>query len=236
MAADVAFDALSKAYDHNDVILLQYHMHIPGPDPLTNDATVARFGFYGEKNPGQVRGTPTTLFNGKIAAGGGGGMDNSQGKFKDYVKAITAGQGEKSDVASTGSVSRNGDSLTVNVTADGVKDAKGLKLKVVLTEDSIHYVGGNALRFHHHVVRHFAGGVAGSELKDGKTAKTLSINLAEVQAELTKYQDTYAKTQNISYADTAPAMDKSGLKVVAFVQNDETGEILNAIQLDVAAK
>jgi len=236
VAADVAFDALSKAYDHKDVILLQYHMHIPGPDPLTNDASVARFGYYGEKNPGQVRGTPTTLFNGKIAAGGGGGMDNSEGKFKEYSKVITSGFAEKSDVAITGSVSRNGDSLTVNVTADGVKEAKGLKLKVVLTEDSIHYVGGNALRFHHHVVRHFAGGVAGSELKDGKTAKTLSIDLAAVQAEVTKYSETYAKSQSITYADNTPAMDKSGLKVVVFVQNDETGEILNAIQLDVAAK
>ena len=40
VAADVAFDALEKSYKHTDLILLQYHMHIPGPDPLTNPDTM----------------------------------------------------------------------------------------------------------------------------------------------------------------------------------------------------
>ena len=236
VAADVAFDALSKAYDHKDVILLQYHMHIPGPDPLTNTDTVARFGYYGELFTGQVRGTPTTLFNGKIAAGGGGGMEGSEGKFKDYAKAIATSATGKSDVVITGKVNRAGDILAVDVSADGVKEPKGLKLRVVLTEDSIKYVGGNALRFHHHVVRHFAGGTAGTEIKDAKTTKNLSIDLNAVQAELKKYQDTYAKNEKITYANDAPVLDKTGLKVVVFVQNDATGEVLNAIQLDVPAK
>lgn len=236
VAADVAFDALSKAYDHNDVILLQYHMHIPGPDPMTNNDTVARFGYYGEKNSGQVRGTPTTLFNGKIAAGGGGGMENSKAKFEQYAAEIAKSQSEKSDVAITGNVSRNGDSLTIVANTEGVKDAKNLKLKVVLTEDNIKYVGGNGLRFHHHVVRHFVGGVAGSEVKEGKATKSLSLDLKTVQSEVAKYADNYAKTQSITFADNSPEMSKSGLKIVVFVQNEENGEVLNSIQLDVPAK
>ena len=37
VAADVAFDALLQTYKPAEFIGLQYHLHIPGPDPLTND-------------------------------------------------------------------------------------------------------------------------------------------------------------------------------------------------------
>src|SRR5207253_3318789 len=46
VAADVAFDALAKTYKPNDVILLEYHLHIPRPDALTNADTEERQGFY----------------------------------------------------------------------------------------------------------------------------------------------------------------------------------------------
>ena len=35
VAAEVAFEGLSKTYSTNEVVLLQYHLHIPGPDPMT---------------------------------------------------------------------------------------------------------------------------------------------------------------------------------------------------------
>ena len=37
VAADVAFDALLMTYKPAEFIGLQYHLPIPGPDPLTND-------------------------------------------------------------------------------------------------------------------------------------------------------------------------------------------------------
>src|SRR5207249_4679173 len=61
VAADLAFDALTKTYAPTDVVFLQYHLHIPGPDPLTNPDSDARQQFYGDV----IEGTPTVLFNGK---------------------------------------------------------------------------------------------------------------------------------------------------------------------------
>ncbi|WP_020469091.1 Omp28-related outer membrane protein [Zavarzinella formosa] len=236
VAADVAFDALSKTYDHKDVILLQYHMHIPGPDPMTNADTVARFSYYGELFPKNVRGTPTSLFNGKIDASSGGLMEHSEEKFKDYRKAVDTRLDAKTDIALGGKVSRSGETLKIDVTVDGVKEPKDLKLRVVVTEDTIHYVGGNALRYHHHVVRHFVGGVAGTEIKEPKTAKSMSLDLAQIKGDLTKYQEKYTKTEKVTFANAAPGMDTSKLKVVVFVQDDSTGEVLNAVQLEVPAK
>ena len=51
VAADAAFDALEMAYEPKDLVLIQYHMHIPGPDTLTNPATIARWEYYSEKSP-----------------------------------------------------------------------------------------------------------------------------------------------------------------------------------------
>src|SRR5207302_5612983 len=73
VAADVGFDALLKAFRPAELIGLQYHLHIPGPDPLTNADSIARQQYYGE----EVRGTPSTFFNGKSESGGGGPMAGS---------------------------------------------------------------------------------------------------------------------------------------------------------------
>jgi hypothetical protein len=66
VAADLAFDALSQAYNPTNLITLQYHLHIPGPDPLTSPDCVSRQTYY------EVRSTPSTYFNGRALAGGGG--------------------------------------------------------------------------------------------------------------------------------------------------------------------
>src|SRR5262249_50650767 len=84
VAADLAFDSLERTYKPTEVVLLQYHLHIPGPDPLTNKDTEARERYYSKS----IKGTPTILFNGKTDAGGGGGLDAAQEKYRDYRDAV----------------------------------------------------------------------------------------------------------------------------------------------------
>ena len=43
VAAGVAFDALRDTYRPTELVLIQYHLHIPGPDPLTNADGEARW-------------------------------------------------------------------------------------------------------------------------------------------------------------------------------------------------
>src|SRR5262249_35647879 len=55
-AVDLAFDGLMKTYKPADVVLLQYHVHIPGPDPLASPDSMKRVeDYYAD----QVRGAPT---------------------------------------------------------------------------------------------------------------------------------------------------------------------------------
>ena len=51
-----------------DVICLQYHCHIPAPDPLTSPDAEDRLGYYQD----QINGAPTVFIAGKVGPPGGG--------------------------------------------------------------------------------------------------------------------------------------------------------------------
>ena len=157
VAADVAFDALLKTYKPTEFIGLQHHLHIPGPDPLTNTDTVARQGYYGS----EVRGTPSTFFNGKSARWRRA-MANSRGKYDDYRKVIDPALDTEKQAEITLTATQSGDEVKIAATAkaasgDAAKGAKP-KLRLVLIEPAVRYPGSNKLRFHNNVVRAFPEG------------------------------------------------------------------------------
>lgn len=237
VAADVAFDALLETYKPTEFIGLQYHLHIPGPDPLTNSDSQARADYYGDA----VRGTPTTFFNGKSEAGGGGGMGNAEPKYAEYRELIDpflAGT-RKANIELT--ATRAGDSIKVMAKAnveDAAKDKDSkLRLRLALVEPSVRYVGGNRLRFHHQVVRALPGGPDGKELADGKAEFADSIDLAAVKKGLQSYLADYPGSEKARgpFPNPLPPIELKDLAVVAFVQDDVDKSILHAIRVPVEA-
>jgi hypothetical protein len=229
VAADVAFDGLEKTYKPTDLILIQYHLHIPGPDPLTSPASLARQSYYA------VRSTPSTFFNGKLQAAGGGGMDRSEIKYKEYRGLIDPLLDQPAGAKLSGTATRRGDKINVQVeVADLNEPAESTKLRLLLVEEQIRYVGGNRLRFHHQVVRAIPGGPDGYALKDKTTRQSAEIDLGVLRQELTKYLDGYAAERAFPNPDRPLAFKH--LKVIALVQNDKTKEILQAAQFDIAGE
>jgi hypothetical protein len=253
VAADVAFDALLTSYKPTELIGLQYHLHIPGPDPLTNSDSLARQEYYGSG----VRGTPSTFFNGHSEAGGGGPMGNSQRKYTEYREIIDKILDSSSGAKITVSANQAGDQIKIlasaQVTSNGSdqksnsattkpnghegeksaeeKDKRKAVLRLALTEESIHYVGGNKLRYHHHVVRALPGGAKGTDLKDGAGKIEVTFNLAELKRDLEEYLSDFAKTA--TFHNPPPEMKFDNLAVVAFVQDDGDKTILNAVSVPV---
>jgi hypothetical protein len=241
VAADVAFDALLTTYKPAEFIGLQYHLHIPGPDPLTNNDSLARQKYYGS----EVRGTPSTFFNGHSEAGGGGPMANAKAKYAEYReiidRALEGSRTARIDLA----VTRTGNQIRVvasaSTTGSGVdrpenragsasNEARRV-LRLALTEESIHYIGGNKLRFHHHVVRALPGGAEGKDLKDGSGKVDMTLNLADVKHGLEQYLDNFTKTR--AFPKVLPPIKLDHLAVVAFVQDDSDQSILNAVSMPV---
>lgn len=235
VAADVAFDALGKSYEAKDVVLIQYHMHIPGPDPMTNKDTIARWDYYSDRFPAAIRGTPSTLFNGTPKAGGGGGMAAAEKKYGEYSSIINPLLEESTPIKLTGRATRAGDKVEIAVDHAGVPTGGEAKLRLLLVEDTVKYVGGNKLRFHHAVVRSMPGGAAGTALKAATGKQTTLVDVASVRADLNKYLDEYAANER-PFPTAARPLEMTKLQVIALVQDDATGEILHAARFDVTPR
>lgn len=237
VAADVAFDALGIAYKPTEVIGLQYHLHIPGPDPLTNNDTIARAEYYPD-----LQGTPATFFNGKSEASGGGDMGMSKGKFDDYVQVIKDVLKQKKKATIDLQVNREGEDVKIKVIAksDVAKQEKDpdkaayVKLRLALVEEQIRYVGRNRLRFHHRVVRAMPGGAAGKAFDGGEVKVEHTVNLASLRKSLETYLSDFAK-ENGSFAGPLPSLSLENLSVVAFVQDDRDKSVLHAVEVPVTA-
>jgi hypothetical protein len=227
VAADLAFDALGKTFKTSEVVRLQYHLHVPGPDPLTIPDGEKRAEFY------RLRGTPSVLLNGVPASPGGGDSAAGWEKYDDYKDSLLPLLETPATAKLKASATRKGDKINIDVTASDVQaDSDDLRLRVVLVEEQIAYTGGNKLAEHHHVVRAFAGGVEGEKVAKGKAVnKTLTVDLDAVRKDLRAYLDKTAKDTPFPKKDRP--LDLKNLRVVAFVQNDATREVLQAVQVDV---
>jgi thiol-disulfide isomerase/thioredoxin len=231
VAVDLAFDGLFQAYKPADVILLQYHVHIPGPDPLTSPDAMKRMEEY---YADQIRGAPTVFIGGKLGEAGGGPASAAEKKYASFRKqieeglekapgvklALTIAKGEKSGFTAKAAVS------------DLEMPGEKMMLRFALAEERIRYAGGNGIRYHHMVVRSMPGGAKGIALPQKSAEHTVSFDPDAIRAELVKYLDAFAKQEGPFPRPDRP-MALKNLKLIAFVQNDATREILHAVQVDV---
>jgi hypothetical protein len=226
VAADIAFDAALETFKPADAVFLEYHLHIPGPDPLTNADTEAREKYYKE-----IEGTPTAFVDGKVTRPLGGrlrqqGKDRFENLRKLIEKELEAAKGAKLKLT----VKRDGDKLNLAAEVSDLKKAGDkVRLRFVLVEDVVRYAGSNGQRLHHHVVRAFPGGVEGQALTEKSATKTATVALGELRKSL----EDYLKKQ--SFPDDERPLRLENLKVVAFVQDDEDRSVLQAAQADVPA-
>lgn len=227
VAADAAFDAAIQAFKPTDAVFLEYHLHIPRPDALTNAASEARQEYYDEA----IRGTPTFILNGGKGPGIGGPRQAAERGFKALSEEITKTLEEEATAKLALNVKKDGDKITVEAKADVEKANDKLRLRLVLVEDVVRYAGGNRQRLHHHVVRDLPGGVAGLAVKEKSTTQKVTFSVAEVREKLTKYMTDFAETRG--FPTTARPVDLKKLKIVAFLQDDDSKEVLQAAQADV---
>lgn len=235
VAADLAFDGLAERYDRATVAVLVYHMHIPGPDPMTNADTEARGAYYG------VNGTPTSVVDGLESQMGGGGsaqasrtFDTLKGKVESRlaVAPLATLNGFKAKVAGQ-TINVSGQAGLLPAGADKVKKAT---LRVALVQNLVRYTGANGVRFHTFVVRKLMGPPAGTLLQTAgrRTEFSASVDVTKLgdslDAYLTKFEKDRSEARGaFAFSDTVAKIDPKQLWVVAFVQDDQTKEILQSV-------
>src|SRR5262249_48738304 len=123
VAADVAFDALLQSFQAKDVVLLQYHLHVPGPDPLTNDDSEKRARFY------DVAATPTYYIDGETGPLAVGPKVAGKSRYADLRTKITDALNSDTTAQLKLSAGRKGDAIDLTAEVSGL-EKPGEKLRV----------------------------------------------------------------------------------------------------------
>ena len=117
--------------------------------------------------------------------------------------------------------------------SDLAETGADVRLRLVLVEEQVAYKGGNRVGRHHQVVRGFVGdGAAGTPLKEKTGREVTAIDLNAVRKSLKDYMKSSVDATG-PYFGKEPEVLLKNLRLVAFVQNDDTGEILQAVQVDL---
>jgi tetratricopeptide (TPR) repeat protein len=232
VAADLGFDGLIERYKRKDVAVLVYHMHIPLPDPMTNQATTDRGKYYG------VPGTPTPVVDGVRLQSSGGSREMTKG-FYDRVNPKIETELEspaQAQIALTGSIA--GDVVKASVVVDQIKaPSPDLKIQLALAEEEIRYTGENGIRFHPMVVRSLGGKDANgfALAASGPTTVEWTFDVKAMSDLLKKYLDDYEKAghrgDTFTFIDKKYQIDPNHLSLVAFVQDMKTKAVLQTVYL-----
>jgi len=223
LAADLGFDGLIEAYPVKYLVVLEYHLPIPRPDPMMNPATKMRQDYYG------VNSTPTVVIDGDKKMIGGGNRGMAEGKFKEYKAEIDARVYDLPAVSLKAKASRAGDVVNVEYEID--KTASGADYNIVLLQAEEKYKGSNGIQFHKLVVRDLA------TVDPAAAKKSASFDLAKSEQAadeyLTAFEKTYTRIPNFKFAERHDKINRQGLKVVFFAQEKDSKKVLNAVIIEV---
>ena len=208
-----------EAFDPSVLVVLEYHLPIPGPDPLMNPATRSRQGFYG------VTSTPTPFFDGERKFPGGGAKVRAETKFKEYRGEVESRLAAPAPVALKAAAVRSGGKVVVDCSFDKVVPAAAYN--VALVEKEARYRGSNGIVLHKMVVRELL------VLDPSAKPARVSFDLAAIERGASAHLADYEKERGFKFKEKKSAIDPARLAVVFFAQDPATKKVFNAAFADV---
>ena len=232
-SADVAYDELSEYFPRNSLAILEYHVNIPGPDPMTNPNTFSRYIYYGGNF-----GTPTAIIEGKEMITGGGPKYLAANRFNLYKYALSKYENQKPEVIILGKAVKKGNDISVNLNLKGKTKNQKDVLHIALVEKSVNYTGSNTIDKHRFVVRNLLDNESGTTITSNKISKSFDLN--KIEEGLKNYLDDPTKQPSWRQSFGPPnwkartdKLNRDNLAVVAWIQNPETREIINSVFVDI---
>jgi len=223
---DIAAAALSRIYPRSEVVVLRYHQHIPGADPLANAQGAERFKLY------RGDATPLLTLNGRRFEGVGGGLSVSSEVVRQVRNVLDPILAEETPWSIELNARTQGTTVEISARAKSREASpESLRLQLALAERSIPLVARNGIRIHEMVVRALPGGATGVAPRDGAFSHQQKIDLAALRktllsgltkAELEEQQEFPAKP-----------LELRDLTLVGWLQDAETGEVLQVSSFDI---
>jgi hypothetical protein len=225
VAVEAATTALEHAYARSELVILRYHVHIPGPDPLANDETRDRFKMY------SGTATPAVLLNGRPVPMCGGDLAAAPGLYRRLQRAVEASLTDHTDLKLDLAAAAEQGKVSISAKAQGLTSfPPNTRMQVVLAETRFRYQAPNGIRFHGMVVRNMPAGVGGVAPVQGNLSFSGDVELQKLKKRLLK-ELAAVEAEFEGFAEKP--MDLADLHLVAFLQNAETGEVLQAAAVPV---
>jgi len=230
VAADLAVSALLKNYSPEELVVLKYHQHIPLPDPLVSYDGDQRFSQY-YSPPG----TPFTYVNGSVVEGVAGDVEGSIDAYQQLIHEIDPLLEKGTDVELKLSAHAEDGKLHLSAEVQGMATIPPkARLRLALVEDGIRFNAPNGIRYHENIVRAMPGSWKGVVPSNGKLSYSETISLEVLRGDILK--ELAGVEKQIRQEFPVKPLELKTLKLAAFVQNDETQEVLQAAIVPVTGE
>ncbi len=212
LGADLALVGAARNYSTDQLIVLRYHQHAVGPDPMTNSDSESRAVNYG------VEETPAVFLNGIRVFEFKGYLEHVKNLYQGICTTIDDRLGQSTPVTIDAKVKQRGRELDISVAVAGLKEiSSSHRLCVALAEDKIFLRGANGVMNHEMVVRKIIGGPEGIPPKDGRLAYEGTLSLDKLKDELRNYLNQFEAGEGFAFP-TKP-MELKKFHLVVFVQD-----------------
>ncbi len=228
-AAELAVDALQSTYKPSEVVLLQYHLHFPQGNPLAAQDNMTRAEF------AKLQAMPAVFIDGKKGPPVNGAATAAKLKFQLLREEIDERLEKPAGARLKLSATQKGSDIAIKADVSDLADpGEKVVLRFALVEERVRYPGASGLRYHHCVVRALPGGVKGIALTKKTSEQTATVNIDKLREEINKHLDEVDKKVDFANADRPLAL--KNLRVIAFVQDTDTGDVLQAATAEVEEK
>ena len=159
-------------------------------------------------------------------------MPQVTGNYRRLLDEVEPALQERTDVKLELSARYNQGKIVISARAHGPKkfDAD-LRLRVVLAEDHVEYRAPNGVNSHEMLVRAMPAGVDGVAPAKGKLEFSGEVDLERLRTRLLKHLKRIETETSADMSDKP--LDLKALHLVAFVQDGDDGEVLQAAAIPV---
>lgn len=221
VAADLAFDGLLESHPATTLVVLEYHLPIPAPDPMMNPASKQRQDFY------TVNSTPTMFIDGQDKQTGGGGRSMAATKYRQLAALVAARVDAAPGAVLNLKAARKGDAVEAEL--DLGKPVADAIYRLALVQPQQEHKGGNKVLLHKMVVRDLL------TLDPAATRAAFDLAGSEkaTDAYLTDFEKTSTGFKGFTFPLRRHGIAREGLKLVLWAQDKVSRKVLQAVVADV---
>jgi hypothetical protein len=255
-AATHATEAILQRYPRADVSLLVYPQpSVVVPNALINSASQVRASYYNAgyqpQEPDIIRdrnsSPPRFVVDGVDINVPDRNRPNriatSEGLFDEVKRALEKELGKPSGVELRLRAEMTGPEVRATAHVQGLNAGNThYKLHIALVEQWVRHsfqIDREVIRVHSMVVRSLAGNDGkGLSLEPVTASRSWTFNLDSISRDIEKYLSDFENAERMinpafGFGEKPPAMDPSNLAIVAFIQDDDSKEVLQSISVKV---